>query len=291
MSEGGERVVVIVGTGAVSGAWDPVLRALQTNGFPDVVSADGANFALARMVYIGRGICLRKELKDAPAILASYKAKLIGLRRAITLELGIAREHLRVRPPFRDVMEQVVRWPAAQVTFATTNWDDAVARALAELDPQIRCHHLHGTCDDPERLYLPTEIVEEPYRDDSEASELQTRRKHLTYHVDKAHRIVLYGVSLSPLDVELAQILASGMAGRTSVRELRIVDPNYPAIAERVMGVTYEGNPDVRVFGTHPARLSEAWLYEPKELERERERCKALDAERFKVPAVKRKRK
>jgi len=45
---------LLVGAGALIDAWQPVLAAMQANRYEDVQSANAANFALARLVYIGR---------------------------------------------------------------------------------------------------------------------------------------------------------------------------------------------------------------------------------------------
>jgi hypothetical protein len=266
-----EFVVALFGAGVVRDAWLPVLSALQQTEFPDIATAEGANFAMARLVYIGRELHRGKptELQN------EFRVKFDQVRHAIGMRLteAQARGDLAVRAEFSLVMEKIVRRTGAQVELGTTNWDTVVERALAEVGHHEQVVHLHGACGNSSSLYLPTEVAEEPYRSDAERAELILPRNTLVRAMQRATHLVLYGLALSPLDAELGQVLASGMNG-SPIKEVIIVNPHYPAVAERVAGLTDLGAGAIPVIGVHPQDLGRRWTYDKHDLDNENRRLR-----------------
>jgi hypothetical protein len=113
----------------------------------------------------------------------------------------------------------------------TTNWDQTVDRALKQYGLSVT--HLHGSTEEGKTLYLPTEIVDEPYRNSDERRTLFKSLYSLIEAVEKSQRLVLYGLSLSALDVELATGLATDPEG-TKPKQLVIIDPSHIKIRKRV---------------------------------------------------------
>jgi hypothetical protein len=65
--------------------------------------------------------------------------------------------------------------------------------------------------------------------------------------------LVLYGLSLSPLDPELAQYMGTGLKAEVLER-VTIVDPEYKAIAARLR--IFLKNPSVEIFGVDPTSIA-----------------------------------
>ncbi|HET9960616.1 MAG TPA: hypothetical protein VFQ61_39365 [Polyangiaceae bacterium] len=98
-------------------------------------------------------------------------------------------------------------------------------------------------------------MVEEPYRSTPETDELKTIRTSLFRAIGKATRVVLYGVSISGLDVEFGQVLASALHGG-SVHNVIVVKPTYPDVAERIATIVNDAersttHPLLRAVGSH----------------------------------------
>ena len=252
--------IVFIGTGAVQGSWDPVIRAMQGAGFPDVVTPGGANFAMARLIYIGRELWRNGEGRRARKLRKKFRAKLKELKHSIAAALKAASEarEISVREEFARVLE-VVFCDAERAAVVTTNWDRTVEQEVARLQPNIGFRYLHGRCEAPEGLYLPTEVVTEPYRKEGARRLLRHRRAEVVCGMQQVSKVVLYGLALSPLDAELGQVLASAMNG-SNVQRIQIVDPDYASIAERVAGLTDAANARrVEIVGGPPDQLDLGW--------------------------------
>lgn len=257
---------MLVGAGAVNDAWHPVIAALQANGFPDLVTADGANFALARLVYIAR---LAERDPDTTPIArrrAEVRAKLVDIKAAIARNLAEAtsRGALPIRPEFIEVMRRFVLVPGADVGIITTNWDDAVERSLRSLRLDLPVFHVHGHMDDGDGLYLPTEVAEEPYRPNDQQRELVLKRKRMMNAISEATLLVIYGLGLSALDAELGQIVASGIHG-SALKEIVVVNPHYVDVADRLATLNDAGSLTMPILCYAPNDLHCGWRFSASE--------------------------
>jgi hypothetical protein len=155
------------------------------------------------------------------------------------------------------------------VTLITTNWDEVVDRRMlalcgaARVEP-LSIFHLHGRLSDPASLYLPTEIRSESYRDLDQALQLEAQYEAAMRQLERAHRLVVYGLSLSPLDIELAIAVGEGCR-RAPLREIYVIDHDFRAVAERLwITIRREDVPPIRCFS--PDDLSRAWQFpEPRD--------------------------
>jgi hypothetical protein len=219
------RTVFLIGAGAIRNAWPPVARALREC-FPKYPSGD-ENGTFAKQVFYLRWLTSQRRAGDADfrsRVRVALRAELERLRllkSGIALKLGEAelRGVLSVQPEFASVLAHFQRgtW-----SIITTNWDRTIETTYPTLPPPI---HLHGDIGDPSTLYLPSEVTEEAYAPSRSARKYL--RKRLGWSVDlvaRADRIVVYGLSLSPLDAELGAILSSGRDGEPSLRDAIVVN-------------------------------------------------------------------
>jgi hypothetical protein len=230
---------------------------------------------MARLVYSGRQIWRWAKGKKHRQLRRNFRAKLLEVKSAIAANLSraVVAGELLVRPEFPDVMQQVVFRDVEKVALVTTNWERTVAMEVAKIHPGISVRYLHGCCDDPENMYLPTEIVEEPYRRKLVRGFLSDRRAEVLNGIGEASKLVLYGLALSSLDAELGQVLASAMHA-SEVQQVHVIDPRYPLVAERIAGLTdAERATGVEVFGSLPTNLGRTWRFSPKTI---RDECRAL---------------
>jgi hypothetical protein len=229
----GPSAVLLVGTGALDGAWNPVYRSLRATISPDLPDdPDLANLQMARLVHLlrfahGRNSPLERQLGQG---LAEFRKTLAHrLREATGVEI-------LVRPAFlASVAALCKEFPRLDVI--TTNWDLSIDQALANMSPALDVLHLHGSAEQPDLLYLPSELSVDPYHSKGET---QAHAKSLRNAIDVISRstdLILYGLSLSPLDAELCQALWLGREGRPKLRSLRVVDLQPEFVGRRASAI------------------------------------------------------
>lgn len=194
---------LITGAGAVVNAWDPVIRALQPYyDFP--LTSDSANSILARLIYLLRWFsCLKTEHGAT-----QYKVHLELLNE---IKISISRElkeaqssgEITARTSLIACAKFFLLSHSKKFLYATTNWDsvgsDAIKKELNKTHHiNIYPLHIHGHIDTPSGIYLPTEMVKEPYRSNEEEMTLGTMHGTTWRALEPATRIILFGLSLSP---------------------------------------------------------------------------------------------
>jgi len=213
-----KRVFALVGAGAVSNAWAPVNAALREVYGP--IHESVANHALANIIYQLRwATAAVTQLQEAPdpAVRASLDTSIGTYKRirkliAEHLLTAAANGTLCASPEATVIAEKFCRTHTTYV--ATTNWDVTLESAFA---PGAHCavDYIHGNVRRPETLYLPTEILDEPYRvhfpdEMPYVRALRNGVVRFMEHLRDADYLLVYGISLSSLDAELSVLLAQG---------------------------------------------------------------------------------
>ena len=236
--------VCIIGTGAVAGAWPPVLRALKSQkadiGIADEFR-DAGNCVMASLVYYARWAS-SNSFGGTKMEKRGFVALLRKTSRAICRELRRAERagDLEVRSKFWRVMTTVVRAHEGGFYILTTNWDSTIERAFRDrYRVEVKVGHIHGELSRG-HLYLPSEVANEPYRRSREKRELTGHLKGMLRLIEGCTRLVLYGLSLDPLDVELGMLIAAGIRRPSKCREVVVVDPKHDVVLRRI-----------RVHGSH----------------------------------------
>jgi len=259
------KTLAIIGAGALVDAWLPVMGAMRANGYENVHSANAANFVLARVVYIGRQLeGYTSRVPEGISHRDDFRTKLKGLKDAIAdaLEGAQLARKLVPRDEFSNVIRETVVEGSDEAAIVTTNWDSVVESEATNVHRGLKTFYLHGNTKGAGAIYLPTEIAEEPYRTEQEKTQLVAIRRDLVNAIAGATRVVLYGIAVSPLDVELGQLLASGLH-KSSVAEVHIVDPYFEEVGERVVTLLGDKSSNVKLFGRHPSLLSETTVLPP----------------------------
>lgn len=93
------------------------------------------------------------------------------------------------------------------------NWDTVVDNALnVHYNSKVDVIHLHGDIYNG-KLYFPSEIVREKYREEEDIEEFGELHRRTITSIEGSKRIILYGVSLDPLDAELLTTIWAGIKG------------------------------------------------------------------------------
>lgn len=198
-----DEVVLLVGAGSVANAWEPVLDALGRR-LPDR-SAESANVYFATLV---------QRLRWLSALAARDTSRTSDYRRELSVALHeyqrvitdisqrLQDAKLELRSEATVLREKLLDGFTAKIV--STNWD-FTADELVKDDQDSSIDHIHGTFS--VGLYLPNEVADEPYRDPDNRREFSTSMLSTVPSLICAQRLVVYGLSVSPLDAELGFVL------------------------------------------------------------------------------------
>jgi hypothetical protein len=230
--------VVLIGSGAIRSSWAPVLRAIAAaRGTPPPRGEPCLSFVqltwklrwlksqlMCGHVKVGRQRRIRSTyLKTC----REYRA----LQTSIAKELKAAAISGEIAP---DPEARGLRaWLSTQEAFViTTNWDRTIETVLPS---RPRPLYLHGNADRPRTLFLPSETIEEPYRLDTGGSRPHGDRAGAAMSIlEKCSRVVVYGLSVSPFDVELGMVLGSAFGTAPSTQEILVVNPEPEPVISRL---------------------------------------------------------
>ena len=232
-----ENVALIVGSGAVKNAWNPVIRALQTY-YPNDFQLDknGANSFLANLVFLRRYFELKKSDK-AEELYKNVKRKLSD-----NIVESERNGEIKAQPALRQIINRFIVEPKNNLLPITTNWDSTIMNAINSYEypnafkfsERLPGIYLHGKATEPDSLYLPSEIGDESYRSEQHRSEYRIGHAHTVKLLSDCDRAILYGISLDPLDAELANMLALGLGESKKLKEIIIVNPDFNGVCQRI---------------------------------------------------------
>lgn len=269
------KSVLIVGAGAVQHAWSPVIRAIQPD-FDFLIDGDSANSLFARLVYLLRWWYSSPDNEPTRTIRKQHLDYLNLLKSRIAQELSEAQNagELAVRPQLYDVIDHFLvldRNKNASFMLVNTNWDTVADEATRSHlnkthDGELYPLHIHGSVDDHRLLYLPSELTKEPYRTHDEEQQIGGIHGSIMRGLEDASRVVIYGLSLSPLDAELLQTLAAGFSN-DNLAEIHVVVPDHKLVAGRVR-LLLDPRKTVKLIGHDIDDLSKETVYTPSEISR-----------------------
>lgn len=264
-----KSVALFVGAGAVENAWTPVSRALQQYYKPKM-DADGCNMTLSQLVFNLRFFSNKKHREPyQEEHLQALKKQLVLFRNSIAYELQQAQREneISARPELPEILEKFAIYKNKKFMFVSTNWDTVIDNAIRKY-----CHnkfpnkeinlfplHVHGSIFSTDHLYLPTEVTHEPYRTEEEIENLSVINASIMKGLELCERVVIYGLSLSPLDAELGMILTAGLDNE-KLQEIIVVDPMHEQIAKRV-NVLLTHKRKIIVKGCNPNNLNKFHYY------------------------------
>lgn len=270
------RTVFLFGSGAVKDSWDPILKALKGKYIPNSLGeeiteescfseSDMANLVMARLVYEAR-LTAQGKLKRSCSFekrqaYNESRARIDNLSERIREELQKAQKLGKIQPQngFISIFQKAVldELKGGQLAVISANWDTVIDEKIKQyLDspqhPGPEVFHIHGSIYESDLpLYLPTEIAWESYRTETVVNRYLKRHKSTLGSIKSAGRIVIYGLSLSPLDAELITILADGLKrdneGKT---EVIIIDPKHQEVEIRLK-LMLEDSSKIEIKGSH----------------------------------------
>jgi hypothetical protein len=251
------KVALFCGAGAVRNAWTPVVKALNkfTNG---PVTPSSANSAFAHLVHMKR---FSSYVAEAPQK-AQLDSHYIQLKNEIALELKNSekRNEITAREELEVILKTFVLPYSSLFTLISTNWDRVVDSEVERIlnnygNWKVSALHLHGNLDDADSLYLPSESTIEPYRTETEKKEKLSFYYAVVERLASVERLIIYGLSLSPLDAELTNCIYEAVSTKL-LKEIYIVNPDHTQVAEILKSILHDPH-SVKIYGIDPNRLRE----------------------------------
>jgi hypothetical protein len=254
------KVALIVGTGAVENSWKPILKAIDL--FYDIkTTVDGANCLFAKDVYLTRYFASvsRKDKEGLGEMLT--RLKLLKVLICFELEKAQKTKKLKPRKELQHILEKFILHKNVVAVLISANWDivvnKEVQRILAtpvnKFGMEINSFHIHGSIYDFDEFYLPSEHTKELYRTRTEKRKFDKKNAIFLHNAEIADKIILYGLSLDPLDAELSQVLAACCV-EENLKEIIIINPDYRRVAERAR-ILNESNRKIKITCYDPSDL------------------------------------
>ncbi|UEG48544.1 hypothetical protein LK994_07830 [Ferruginibacter lapsinanis] len=257
-----EKVCLITGAGAIENAWKPIIRILEPE-YKFVFDIDSSNFFLSLLVYQLRTIAFDdspNSKQHLELMLRDYHL----IKSELCRSLIFAEKHkeIFIRKQFFSVLDKFIFQKHIKSVQITTNWDTVVDNAVnyyghsteGGIVGRLETFHLHGSVQNSKTLYLPSEITREPYRSKEESVQMLKNHSSVLNAVSECNRTILYGISLDPLDAELAQILSLGWDS-INTKEIVVINPDYKKVAKRIRLLLNDEERNIKVTAYLPDDL------------------------------------
>ena len=257
MEIGNGITTLVTGAGAVENAWEPIRRMFEEYEEKEFTN-DLANCYLAQLIYLRK--FFSKEGRDKEALnRIEEQYKLVKIAIADYLQVAQDNGEIREMEELKEILDRFVSLNESPFVLINTNWDTVVDLAIENyLKVDIPKIHIHGSIDYSSSLYLPSEVVEESYREKDEVNLFGDCTVRALEVLQQTKRLILYGISLDPLDAELQIILSYGIT--EMLQEVIIIDPDYEKVAPR-MRLLIKLGLKVRISAYCPSDLNKSYEY------------------------------
>ncbi|AXG73092.1 hypothetical protein DVK85_02150 [Flavobacterium arcticum] len=249
-----KKIILLVGAGAIENAWTPVVDAIKE--INKNISANNANAFFAKLIHLAR--CYSQiEHPQAKQDLKLTLSNIDFLKNLICQKLRSAQEQSKInaRPEFQKIIRKFITVSNNETYLVSTNWDTVIENEinrichLEDKTNKIPCLYIHGNIDSD--IYLPTEMTQENYR--NKEQEIFFGKKHSSFItiLEKTNTLIIYGLSMSPLDAELLQTV--GLVCY-NINEIIIIDLNPDIAADNIKAII-DPEVNLKITGYSPFNL------------------------------------
>lgn len=256
-----KSLAVLIGAGAIKNSWLPIQKAIISSDPISSISSDAVNCYFARLIYLLRWSSTVKTEENDYGF-QTFLSILNTIKNSIYNELKTSQERSEIttQDQFNEIVAEIIASEFSQLMLVSTNWDTVFEDALIKTEiinrlvaGKVFAVHIHGIYNDPKTIYLPTEVCQEPYRSNEEMMNLRKLNYLTMQQINQAEVLLIYGLSLSPLDAELIQILSAGLH-KSSLQLVIIVDLNTSLVKERLINLLEYPN-NIRIVEYSPMDL------------------------------------
>jgi hypothetical protein len=248
-----ERVTLVVGAGAVENAWKPVIKAIRDVANRDV-NINNANCFFAQLIYLARFYSNINHFEAAKNLVVTLDNIKI-LKNQICSNLKLAQENgeIRSRSELKKILSKFITSKGNKATLISTNWDTVIEDEINKIyhlndEKKISCLHVHGDIDSD--IYLPTEITPETYRTEEEEKNFGSKTSLLIKALEKTDTLLIYGLSLNPLDAELLQVISY----INNVKKIIVIDPKHDDVINNLRAII-EHSHELNIIGYCPSKF------------------------------------
>jgi hypothetical protein len=257
---GNKTATLLVGAGAVENAWQPVINAIKETTNRNI-DASNANCFFAQLIYLAR-FYSTIDHPDAKYHLQVMLDNIAILKEQICHNLKEAqrKSEIKARPELELIISKFITSKNNKAIIVSTNWDTVVENKVNTLyrfpeNKQIPCLHIHGDINSD--IYLPSEITTEHYRSKEEDKNFGVKHSDFFRIIETTDILILYGISLSPLDAELLQVFYNIP---NFVNQIIIINPDHKSVANNISAIV-EPNCKIKITGYHPSDLETEYNY------------------------------
>jgi hypothetical protein len=215
------QTVFIIGNGVIKGGWPLFREAVQT-GLGGEAYGNAPLHPIAAITFVLRVLAQKNKFEEK-----GFKEQLgfINAIRTNIFENFSKKDRLKLLiTPKKDFVEKL---KIGKTVILTTNYD-----TLLE-DYYLSTGHLivslHGNVRDAASIYLPTEVVHEPYLNGADESRgyISLTHRVAIEALEHAERVVIWGSSLEVYDAELCVLISeSHRTEKGKRRSYIVVDPS-----------------------------------------------------------------
>jgi len=244
-----KNITLLVGSGAVVDAWTPVINAIRQVTKKEIDTSYAANCFFAQLVYLAR-FYSHVDHPDCPKKLELLIDDINILKKVISENLKTAQQkgEIKARAEFEKIISEFIIKKRNKAVLISTNWDTVIDAEINRIvGKSIPVLHIHG--DINSNIYLPTEITPEKYRQKDDEFDFGHKHINLRTLLENTDELIIYGLSLSPLDAELLQSLCD----LGSTKKVYIIDPDHENIKKNLLAIM--ANPNIPIEGIKPSEI------------------------------------
>ena len=227
-----KKTLLITGAGSVKNSWEPVKKALEDHykGEGIKIPANDLQYANCVLAHVVHFLRWSYEMKGGKEVSRKARRDYLDIKKRIAEELSRAEENggISLRPEIEQIRRSFF---TEKVRIMTTNWD----RLLIHYAEKNECelHFFHGNHKDSDGIFLPSETTEDDYLKRCVQKRYKQRLGRAFEGLTDVHTLILYGISLSPLDAELGLLIGARFS-KVKPARIVIVDINPCIVYQRL---------------------------------------------------------
>lgn len=215
----------LIGSGAVDGAWTPVVNAVKSCGI-EKANSNNINGIFSRVIYRIRRFHDMKHINISELDNSVYNDDIKFLSDVkYKIKNNLIHAHRNGEIFCRDIVDIAFKKHAKnQHNYViTTNWDKSIESFLSKYNTTGTPFYVHGSVDGD--IYTPAETGLDPHKTPHESTEQELKHaKFLNILAKETTHLIIIGCALNDLDPELIDLVATGIGNNTILKSITIYD-------------------------------------------------------------------
>lgn len=236
--------IFLIGAGVVTGpkgrssAWEPVRTAIEVafkTKVREVNPADPIAYLIFQLRLLSLNIqdASRKPVSQGVRDLFNERLNTYNeIKRQLKIAFETATSDRSIWLDHELCDRFIEKYKFGRTAIITTNWD-SLLDTYFYTTKRYDVIHVHGTIDNPDSIYLPTEISKEPFRQGlSSGRDINAQHSVCRTALGHATKIIIMGNSLSLYDAETCVLIGDcHHNGERKKTEYVVIDPSPEPVA------------------------------------------------------------